>query len=243
LCLAVAPIPWKAATEYDAGKPMIDFAQARRMMVDCQVRTYDVTDRAVLAALDEVPREKFVPADRVALVYSDQPIPLTSGVPQGGRVLLAPMVLARLLQALEAAPGEAVLDVGCGTGYSTAVLARIGAYVTGLEPDAGLASIARRLLAEVVGHPVTVAEGPAGRGAAQFGPYDAILVNGSFEIRPDGLLDQLKENGRLVGIEGIGRATKAVIYRRADGTFGARSLFDATAPVFADLKQTFAFAL
>jgi protein-L-isoaspartate(D-aspartate) O-methyltransferase len=222
---------------------MTDFTQARRMMVDCQVRTYDVTDNAVLAALGEVPRERFVPAGREALAYSDQAIALSSASPGGGRVLLAPMLLARLIQALDVSGGDKVLDVGCGTGYSTAVLAHMGARVCALEPDGQLAARARAILAELGGAAAaaTVAEGPAAAGQAGASPYDAILVNGRFEIRPEGLLGQLDDNGRLAGIEGSGLATKAVLYRRAGGAVSRQVLFDATAPAFDDLRKTTEF--
>jgi protein-L-isoaspartate(D-aspartate) O-methyltransferase len=217
---------------------MIDYAEARRMMVECQVRTFDVTDLAVLAALDVVPRERFVPPEREALAYSDQPIRIDSAVAGSGRVLLAPMVLARLIQGFGLAPNEQVLDVGCGTGYSSVVLARIGAHVTALEPDPELAAQARDIIASLGETGINVVEGLASRGFAPASPYAAILVNGAFEVQPDGLLTQLKDSGRLAGIEGGGLASKAVLLRRSGRATSRHVLFDATAPVFHDLRKT-----
>ena len=168
---------------------MLDFAQARRMMVDSQVRTFDVNDLAVLAAFDEVPREGFVPAGRESLAYMDQNLPISDGDGPGERrFMLAPMVLARMIQALELAPGQRVLDIGGGLGYSAAVLLRLGCSVIALETQ-DLAEAMRRRLAGVEG--VAVEAGPLDRGCADAAPYDAVLVNGAVETRPETLLRQL----------------------------------------------------
>src|ERR1043166_6077630 len=102
---------------------MTDFAASRRMMVDCQVRTSDVTDLRLIAAMLDIPRERFVPADKADLAYLDLDLPVTTSAPV--RRLLKPMVLAKLIQAAAIGAGERVLDVGCATGYSAAVLARL----------------------------------------------------------------------------------------------------------------------
>lgn len=217
---------------------MLDFAYARRMMVDCQVRTYDVTDHALLAALGEAPRERFVPAGRESLAYSDQAIALT---PDGERALIAPMFLARMVQALQVQPGERALDVGCGTGYSSFILSRLGAKVTGLESDAGLAETAAALLADLGCEGAEVACGPLADGWKARAPYNVILVNGSFEVRPDALLDQLADGGRLVGVEGAGVATRAVLYQRSNSLVSARPLFDAALPPIAGLRKPAGF--
>src|SRR5690606_12376968 len=111
---------------------MDDFTFLRRNMVDCQLRTYDVTDRSVLAAADAVPREAFVPAQLSHLAYLDQSIPL----PGTGRALMAPMVIARMIQLLDLQPGEAALEYAGGTGYGAALMDHMGAKVTLWEPDA-----------------------------------------------------------------------------------------------------------
>src|SRR5262245_57694801 len=150
---------------------MADLAQARRTMIDCQVRTFDVTDLGLLQVMDQTPREKFVPPAQLPLAYSDQLIHCG-----GRRWLLAPMAVARLLQALRVRAGDAVLDVGCGGGYTTALAAKLGGRVTGLEAAPDLAAIAKAGLAEL-GLGATIITGPVADGYPQGAPFDAILVN------------------------------------------------------------------
>ena len=147
----------------------MDFAVARRMMVDGQVLTRDVFDPDLLAAMLEVPRERFVPPAQAALAYLDRNLPLTA---DGSRCLLQPMVLARLLQAADITATDHVLDVGCGTGYSSALLARLAGSVVALEEDKDLATFARRVLRELAPQ-VEVVEGLLKTGWPAAGPYDA----------------------------------------------------------------------
>jgi protein-L-isoaspartate(D-aspartate) O-methyltransferase len=210
---------------------MLDYAKARRMMVDSQLRTFDVNDLALLEAFDELPRECFVPPAREGLAYMDQDIPVSDErEPSNQRFMLAPMVLGRMIQALEAAPGANMLDVACGLGYSSALLARLGCSVLAVESDEVLADEARRCLARCGVEGVTAVVGPLDRGYPEAAPYDGILVNGSLEVRPDGLLHQLRDGGRLVCVQGTGRAAKAMLYVRAGTAFGSRALFDSAAP-------------
>jgi protein-L-isoaspartate(D-aspartate) O-methyltransferase len=210
---------------------MLDFAKARRMMVDSQLRTFDVNDLAVLAAFDEVPRERFVPPGRECLAYMDQDLPVSEGNGPQRRFMLAPMVLARMIQALELAPGQKILDVACGLGYSSAVLARLGCSVIAREEGEEVAVQLRRRLAALGVQGVTVAAGPLERGYPDAAPYDAILINGAVETRPEALLRQLADRGRLVCVAGRGPATRATLFVRAGEAFGSRPLFDAAAPV------------
>ncbi len=146
---------------------MIDFAEARQMMVEGQVHTYDVTDLRVLAAMLAVPREYFVPEDKRALAYADRDLPVTNAL--GGRTpryLLKPAVLARLIQGAEVVETDRVLDVGCATGYSSAVLGKLAGSVIALEEDSHLAAIAREQLAAIGATNVTVIAGPLMAGAA-----------------------------------------------------------------------------
>jgi protein-L-isoaspartate(D-aspartate) O-methyltransferase len=216
---------------------MLDFAQARRMMVDGQLRTFDVNDLPLLAAMDDVPRERFAPNDLVSFAYIDKDLPVSDGldVPER-RFMLAPMVLARLIQALDIKSGEKVLDMACGLGYSSAILARLGASMTALEASDALAEAARVRLAQCGFETVTVVAGPLEKGFAAAAPYDAILVNGAVEVKPQALLEQLAEGGRLACVEGRGRAAKAKLYVRSGDAFGARSLFDAAAPALMAFK-------
>jgi len=214
---------------------MVDFAQARRIMVDGQLRTFDVNDIPLLDAMDSVPRELFVLPGREELAYIDQDILVSNGAER--RYMLSPMILARLIQALAIEPGERVLDVACGRGYAAAVFHKLGAQVTALEADEALASAAMQSLKAAGADSVTVVAGSLDQGYAANAPYDAILVNGSVEVRPDALLQQLAEGGRLVCVKGRGRAARATLYVRSGDAFGERSLFEAAAPLLAPFVQ------
>jgi len=221
---------------------MMDFAAARRIMVDSQVRTSDVTDMRLVAAMLAVPRERFVPAGQADLAYLDFDVPVSAPQPGGSaRRLLKPMVLAKLLQAAGVAEGDLVLDVGCATGYSSAVLAQLAAAVVALEEDAGLAERARENLRAVGATQVQVVGGPLADGAPAQGPYDVILVNGAFEGAPKALLHQLKPGGRLVGVLGRGPAGKAMLYCSIGGDCGGRPIFDAAAPLLPGFTAPAAF--
>jgi protein-L-isoaspartate(D-aspartate) O-methyltransferase len=207
---------------------MMDFSAARRMMVDGQVRTSDVTDRRLIAAMLDVPRERFVPAEKAGLAYMDLDIPV-SAPGAAARYLIKPMVLAKLIQAAEIGEGDAVLDAGCATGYASALLARLAGSVTALEEDASLAQLARKALETLTN--VTVVNGPLTGGWPGAAPYDVILLDGATEVVPKALLRQLKDGGRLVCVLGRAPTGRAMIYRAQDGEVGGRVLFDANAPV------------
>ena len=216
------------------GSRMTSFALQRRVMVENQIRPFDVTDLAVLAAFEEVPRERFVPPQGRDLAYSDREAPLSAP----GRYLLAPMVLARMIQGAGVAPDAHVLDVAGGTGYSAAVLARLARSVAALEPDPGLAALAREALA---GTGVTPVEGPIEDGVPTGAPYDVILVNGAVEVEPRSLFEQLAQDGRLVCVLGAGRAAKVMLYRRTGDDIGGWPLFDAAAPLLPAFRHAPAF--
>jgi protein-L-isoaspartate(D-aspartate) O-methyltransferase len=220
--------------------PMLDFAAARRTMVDSQVRTSDVTEPRLIAAMLEVPRERFLPPENADLAYLDFDAPATApGKPV--RRLLKPMVLARLIQVAEVAPGDHVLDVGCTTGYSSAILARLAHKVVALEEDAGLAALARDNLRALHLHHVEVESGPLPEGWLDRAPFDAIIVNGAFESAPKALLRQLKSGGRLAGVLGRGPSGKAMLYRSIGGECSGRPVFDAAAPVLPGFTEPTAF--
>jgi protein-L-isoaspartate(D-aspartate) O-methyltransferase len=222
---------------------MTDFAAARRMMVDGQVRTSDVTDLRLQAAMLELPREIFVPQSKAALAYLDRDVPVVDSMQGGGtgRRLLKPMVLAKLIHAAEIGAGDRMLDVGCATGYSTAVLARLAHTVVALEEDASLARMAAENLRSVGCTNATVVTGPLTEGWNAEAPYDAILVNGSSDIAPAKLLSQLKDGGRLVCVQGRAPASKAMIYRSAGGAVSGRPIFDAVAPLLPGFAEPPAF--
>jgi protein-L-isoaspartate(D-aspartate) O-methyltransferase len=216
---------------------MLDYAKARRMMVDSQLRTFDVNDLAVLAAFDEVPRERFVPPGRESLAYMDQDLPTSDGANGGERrFMLSPMVLARMIQALDLKPGDKVLDVAPGLGYSSAVLARLGCSVVALEAGEDLAAPLRRRLVGAGVEGVLVVAGPLQHGYPDAAPYDAVLVNGAVETRPEALLRQLTDRGRLASVEGRGRSARAILTVRSGDAYGSRPLFDAAAPPLAAFR-------
>ena len=225
---------------------MIDFAVARRMMVDNQVRTSDVTDLRVIAAMLDVPRERFLPQSSAALAYLDLDVPVGegergpgAGLGRGlGRRLLKPMVLARLLQAAEIGAGDRVLDVGAATGYSAAILARLAGSVVALEEEPALARRAGEALAAVGAGKVEVAVGPLTAGWPAGGPYDVILLDGATEVAPRTLLRQLKDGGRLLGVQGHAPG-KAMIYQ--GGEVNGRPIFDAAAAVLPGFARPAAF--
>jgi protein-L-isoaspartate(D-aspartate) O-methyltransferase len=214
-----------------------NFAMLRRHMVDGQLRTCDVTDLTLLAAFDSVPRETFVAPAHASLAYLDRQV-LALGSSE--RLLLAPMVLARLIQAARLRPGDKALDVAGGSGYSAMIFAALETRVVALESDAGAFAAAKTLTAS--SPLVTMVAGPLVK-AAPGGPFDVILVNGAFERRPSELLDQLAPGGRLVGVDASFGAPKAVLIERIGGEPSRRVLFDAAAAKLADFSPapTFAF--
>jgi protein-L-isoaspartate(D-aspartate) O-methyltransferase len=217
---------------------MFDATTARRLMVDGQIRTADVTDAGLLDAMLMVPREKFLPPTLAPLAYADADIPVGKG-----RSMLRPMVLAKLLQAAPIQPGERLLDVGCATGYATAILARLGASVVGLEEDPDLAAAAKAALVAVGAANTEIVVGPLAAGWPAGGPYDGILLNGAAEVVPEGFAGQLKSEGWLIGVGGRPPACKGMIYRVSEGSLVGRPLFEAAANLLPGFKAppTFVF--
>ena len=209
---------------------MPDYAAQRANLVESQVRPADVTDLAVQAAMREVPRERFVPAAKRALAYMDGCVEVASG-----RFLLDPRGLAKMLQLAEIKPTDKVLDVGCATGYSTAVLSRLTPNVIGLEQDADLVRIAVETLA-VTGTKAEIVQGPLDDGLPSRAPFDVIFINGGIETVPQKLLQQLDEDGRLLCAVRQGAAGYARIYVKHDGAVGARDAFDTYPPVLPGFK-------
>jgi protein-L-isoaspartate(D-aspartate) O-methyltransferase len=207
----------------------MDVVQARNRMVDGQVRTADVTDHRIIAAMLELPRERFGPPAKADLAYADFEMPV--GAESPSRRLMRPRNLAKLIQAADVAGADRVLDVGGTTGYGAAVLARLAAEVVALESDPALAALAGRVLGDCGLHNVSVVTGPLDRGWPARAPYDVIVLEGASEIVPRGLFPQLADGGRLVCIEGRGQACRAMLYVAAGGAVSGRSVFDGAAPL------------
>jgi protein-L-isoaspartate(D-aspartate) O-methyltransferase len=207
--------------------PAASWAEQRRNMVDSQVRPSDVVDRRILRAMGIVPREKFVPADLQAIAYMDNPVPLGRG--PGARTLMEPRLFAKLVQLAEVPDSGRVLNIGDGCGYGAAVLAAMGFSVTVLESEATAAAATTAGLEASGTTSAIVRTGDLTRGAADDGPFDAILIAGSIAEAPRALLDQLKSGGRLVAVRGVGPGGKATAWIRSGTTYAMREAFDAAA--------------
>lgn len=204
---------------------MTDYAQARLSMVNSQIRPNDVNDYRIVDAMRELPRELFVPKAEHARAYADAEVRLSDN-----RVMLSPMHLAKLIQAADIRSTDVVLDIGCGRGYSCALIARLAETVVGLEEEgAGFASKAGERLSSVGADNAVVVEGDLKVGAPRQGPFDVIIVGGAVTEPPKAWFDQLADHGRLAVIERNGPVGRARIYTKARGAVGEHSVFDANA--------------
>ena len=216
---------------------MIDHAAARRNMVTGQIMTNRVTDERLIDAMAEIPRERFVPHAKRGVAYVDEDVEIASG-----RYLMEPMVLARLLQEADITANDMVLDVGCGTGYASAIMARLAATVIALDVDEALAAEAESALSAIGADNAIVVTGTLAEGYDQQAPYDVILVGGAVDHLPQALADQLAEAGRIVGVVrepgGLGQAT---LWARHRGALSNRSLFEATLPPLPGIARPISF--
>ncbi|MBI1239420.1 MAG: methyltransferase domain-containing protein [Alphaproteobacteria bacterium] len=198
-------------------------ASLRNRMVETQLRPNDVTDARVLAAMGEVPRERFVPSDRRAIAYLDRPIELAPG-----RMLMDPRSFAKLLQLAQIGPDDVVLDIGCGSGYSAAVIGRLAGTVVALEQDPDLFAQASQLLTDLSVDNVAVVSGTLARGYPKGGPYDLIVLEGAAAELPLDLHAQLNEGGRLVGVIQSGPIGRGQIAVKSGEGWSVRVAFDAS---------------
>lgn len=220
-------------------RSMVDFPALRTKMVDGQVRPNDVTDLRIIDAMGEVARENFAPDDQKPLAYLDRDLPLGAG--RAPRVLIQPMVLARMLQYAAIKPTDKVLEVGSASGYGAAVMARLAGSVVALEQDGDLAAIARRQLSGLAN--VAVVEASLVKGVRDAAPFDVIIFNGAVVTFPDVIADQLARGGRMLLVEEGGSAPWAKLYTRDDAGVSGRALFNASVPVLPGFEavETFAF--
>ncbi len=217
---------------------MSEFAARRVMMVDTQVRPSDVTKFPIIAAMLAVPREVYMPRARREAAYVGENVDIGAG-----RVMLEPRTLAKMLDALDILPSEAVLDIGCGLGYSTAVIARLAEAVVAVEEDDAMAAEAQRSLSAEGVDNAAVVVAPLHLGDAKHGPYDVIMVQGGVEVVPDALISQLKDGGRIGAVFMQGALGIARIGHKAKGQVTWRFSFNATAPVLRGFTATRAFTL
>lgn len=216
-------------------------AQQRKNMVESQVRPSDVTDRRVMRAMLDVPREAFVPAALKPIAYMDGTLVLSKAQPgRPARAMLEPRAFARLLQLAEIGEKDIVLDVGCASGYSSAIIARVALSVVALECDAELAETAGKTLEQLGVDNVAVVTGELELGYPTEGPYDAIVVEGAVADVPAPLLDQLKDGGRLVAVL-AGTPGRATVWRRLGRHFDRREVLDAAAPILPGFEPKPAF--
>ena len=217
---------------------MSEFATRRVMMVDTQVRPSDVTKFPIIDAMLTVPRETFVPDDKREAAYVGENLALAPG-----RVVLEARTLAKLLDALDVQPGELVLDVGCGLGYSAAVIARLAETVVAVEEEERLAADAQRILSEEGVDNAVVVTGSLAEGSAKCAPYDVITLEGGVEVMPETLLAQLKDGGRIGAIFMDGAVGTAKVGYKIDGKMTWRAAFNAAAPVMPGFRKPQRFTL
>ncbi|QQA41574.1 protein-L-isoaspartate O-methyltransferase family protein [Pelagovum pacificum] len=217
---------------------MADYNARRIVMVDTQVRPSDVTKFPIIDAMLSVPRESYVPDDKREAAYVGENLSLG-----GGRVILDPRTFSKMLDALNIQPTDIVLDLGCGLGYSTAVIARLAEFVAGVEEDEDRVDEAQaKLSAEGVDN-AAVLHGPLAEGAAKSGPYDVIICEGAVETVPQAVLDQLKDGGRIAAIFSEGALGTVRLGYNVDGRVTWRYMFNAAAPVLGGFEAAPAFAL
>lgn len=217
---------------------MTDFAARRTMMVDTQVRPSDVTKFPIIDAMLTVAREEYVPDGKREAAYVGENIDLDDG-----RVMLEPRTLAKMLDALNVQPNELVLDLGCGLGYSAAILARLADFVIAVEDTEDRANEAQGILSAQGVDNVAVVAGPLAEGNEKHGPYDVIMVQGAVETVPASLLEQLKDGGRIACIFAEGMLGTVKIGYKVDGEMVWRPNFNAGAPVVAGFEAPQEFAL
>lgn len=217
---------------------MTDYAARRNVMVDTQVRPSDVTKFPIIDAMLKLPRETFVPASKREAAYVGENLDLG-----GGRVMLEPRTLAKMLDALDIDRDDVVLDIGCGLGYSTAVAARLADFVVGVEEDEDRAAEAQVILSEHGIDNAAIMSGVLSEGAAKSGPYDAIMVQGGVQSFPQGLADQLKDGGRVAAVFLEGQLGVVRIGHKMGDHISWRFAFNAGAPLLPGFEKETAFVL
>jgi len=218
---------------------MLDSLEARQQMVDTQLAPNAVTDKRLLGAMRTVPRETFLPPARLALAYSDAEHPLAAA---NGRVLPTPTAFAQLVQLGAIGPLDVVLDVGCGTGYSTAILAQLASAVVAIEDDQSLVARADELLTKLEISNAAVLKADLSKGVPSEAPFDVIVIEGQVDDVPKALLTQLKDGGRLVTSVSHGKSGFARVFQKSGSDVTARESFNLNMPELAAFGAETAFA-
>lgn len=217
---------------------MRDFEAARHHMVDCQIRTNKVTNRAIIEAMREIPRERFVDSALQGIAYLDEDLPIGNG-----RFLMEPMVLARMLQTLDIRPDEVALDIGAVTGYSSAVISRLASAVIAVESDPALARTANRNMADLGFDNVVVVENALTAGYPAQAPYDVIVLQGAVAETPAAIVDQLADGGRLCAVvRERAEQGKVALMMRSGTVVSSRIVFDANTPTLPGFEKAAGFA-
>ncbi len=217
---------------------MSDYATRRTMMVDTQVRPSDVTKFPIIDAMLKVERENYVPEGQRDAAYADREVVLAPG-----RVVTEPRTFAKMLDVMNVQPDELVLNLGCGLGYSAAILARLSDAVVAVEELDGMADEAQSMLSAAGADNAAIMEGPLSEGAAKHGPYDVILIEGGVAQIPAAIADQLAEGGRIGAIFMEGALGTMRVGQKIDGTIDWRDMFNATAPVLPGFEAVTGFTL
>jgi len=211
----------------------MNMAQARHNMIEQQIRPWDVLDQRVLELIDGLPRDKFVPTTYLKLAYADVNIPLDHG-----QVMMPPKIEARMLQALDIKSSDSILEVGTGSGYVTALLARSGKHVYSVDVYPDFLESAGRKLAELGIGNVTLESGDAVNGWDNHAPYDVIAITGSLPVLPDSFLQGLKIGGRLFVVTGQEPVMEAcLITRTAEQGWVKQALFETVLPPLVNAPQ------
>lgn len=219
---------------------MTNFAHARSEMIEGQIRPSGVFDLPLLGALRKTPREVFLPDAQKEFAYLDSEQNLISS---DNRQMATPAITAKLIELAEVTSGDIVLDIACGTGYSTAILALLANSVVALEMDENLVAQANLALAELDISNAAVVQGALTKGVPKEAPFDAILIQGAVEEIPKTLFDQLRDGGRLVAVIGSGNSATAVLHVKSGGQIAQIPSFNASVPRLSDFdkKSKFTF--
>lgn len=199
----------------------MNFEKARFNMVEQQIRPWDVLDFDVLDALEEIPRERFVDASLQGLAYADTELPLANG-----HKMLEPKVVARLVQGLKLSKDDTVLEIGTGSGYASALLAKLAGRVVSDDLDAAQQARAKAVLDGLGLDNIVYVQNNGLTEASEGAPFDAVYVGGAVDAVPDVLKAQLKDGGRMAVVVGRAPVQRALLVTRRGDAFDEAVLFD-----------------